>query len=415
MAVARVIGVSLLLAAAAACAPRSNTTAPQPLRSDRGPKATIHAFYSGGLAYRTVDVSFRTEQNAYAVVGHLGGDGVIRIVYPTTPTASGYMSARRVRTKAIQSRFDGAPAFYAMSRTPFRSTGAMLDSYDGLGHGFIFIVATRAPMDFSAASDGYDWDDIRVVDYLLTADPRQAVRELAEQLADGSDYTLKFANSLSTQAFVSHAAMAEDCAWLSGLGYGFASGFWGSWGWWGPRLMLGRSPLHSYAGLRQACHPSYAYSGAGYLRYRLFDLPWNRSDFMPRRRPAPDPAPPVTATLTRPTYRAPDDFTRRGVVRSALERPTSASSGIRSRRWGTDSYDNGFGSRPFGRPGGSSRANDSGIRNSTPRGFDSPRTSGGGGASAAPRAGPSAGPPASRPATRASSTSTSTTETRKQQ
>ena len=418
MVAARTIGLSLLLIAGAACASRTGTTAPKPVRSELGPKASIHASFSGGLAYRTVNASFGTEQNAYAIVGHLGGDGVIRIIYPESPTASGHIRAKRVKTKAIQSRFDGAPAFYALGRAPFRTTAAMMDSYDGLGHGFVFIVATRAPMNVFAASDGFEWDEMNVVDYLRIADPRIAVRELAEQLAGGLDYTLRFANSYSTQSFASYAALAEDCAWLSSLGYGYASGFWGSWGL-GPRLMLGRSAFYYYPGSRSACYPSYAYSGARYLTgYRYADLPWNRIDFVPRRRPAAEPAPPVTATLTRPTYRAPDDFTHRGVMRSALERTASAN-GSRTQRWRNGTAGDDFArSRPFGRPTTISGSHDPVVR-SNPRGNDSPRNSSSGG-SAGPRAGPSSSAPASsRPAATAApsttSASPSTTSTKKHQ
>jgi hypothetical protein len=411
MAGTRTIGLSLLLIAGAACASRTGTTTPKPVRSERGPKASIHASYSGGIAYRWVNASFGTEQNAYAIVGHLGGDGIIRIIYPESPTASSRVWAKRLKTKAIQSRFDGAPAFYSLGRTPFRTTGAMMDSYDGRGHGFVFIIATRGPMNLYAASDGYEWDEMNVVDYLRVADPRDAVRELAEQLAAGMDYTLKFANSYSTQSFASYAALAEDCAWLSSLGYGFASGFWGSWG---PRLMLGRSAFYHYSGLRSGCYPSYAYSGARYLTdYRYAGLPWNRIDVIPRR-PTAEPAPPVTPTLTRPNYRSPDDFSRRREVRSAFERTVSPN-GPRSQRWRNDG-DEFVRSRPHERPTTIRGNSDPGVR-SDPRGSDSPRSASGGSTAGSSRAGPSSSAPASsRPApATTSATSTTTTTTKKHQ
>jgi hypothetical protein len=409
----RVTGLVLLLVAGAACAPRATSVAPRPIKPEDGPKASIHASYSGGLTYRTVNASFHVEQNAYVVVAHLAGDGVIRIVHPQTPQESGRVwTGKRVSVRPIMSRFDGAPSLLSLGRAPFRTTSAMMDSYDGGGHGFVFLVATRYPMNFDAVSDGYEWDEFALTDYLTGSDPRVAIRTFADRMTGGGGYTLRFATSMSTLSFVSYAAMADDCALLSSLGYGYASGFWGSWGF-APLRLMNRSPFYYYPGSRNACYPSYSYAGASYLYGRRYydENRWNTLALGPRRPPVGGPTTPtpVTPTLTRPTYRAPDDFTRHGIARVAVERPTATTRASSARRWQNGSDGDAARSRPFGRPTTSSGGNrDVGARGN-PGGSDSPRSSSGG-ASAGPRAGPSSSAPASRPATTTSTTSTTSTK-----
>jgi len=430
MSAQRLVALSFLVAVAA-CAPRTGTEPPRPIAPEDGPKGSLHVRYSGGILYRTVDVSFRVDQFAYVVVGHLGGDGVIRVLYPTSPL----QAFRPVRTnqsipvRSFMAGFDGAPSLFSQGRSPFRNLSAMMDSYDGRGHGFVFMIATRSVMYIDEFSDGREWDELDVRDYMYSSDPRLAIREFADRLTGGDPYTLKFANSFSTQSFASYASSAYECSLLSSLGYGHLGNFWGTWGLAGLSFLgYGGSPYSGMSG----CGSRYSYYSP---RYAYYD--YARRDAIGPRiptatpgQPQQPPMGPITPVLTRPTQRGFGEASRGVFVgRSAFDRrPTTVNSGLQ--RQGYSSPGDGIRSRPSAsRPSGmdadrpstrsvdrpraytprdnspssSPRTTGGGDRPAPTTRGDSPKSTGGERSSPAPRAAPAPAPksnPPSAPATK---------------
>jgi hypothetical protein len=321
MSAQRLVGLALVVFSAA-CALPSGNQAPRPIVPEEGPGGSLHVRYSGGLIYRTVDATFRVDENAYVLVGHLAGDGVIRVIHPTNPAQAfrAVRAGQSVSTGSFTAAYDGAPSAFSLMSAPFRSMNAMMDSYDGLGHGFVFMVVTRSPMDLDAITDGFEWDEFDVRDYLQTSDPRLAIRDFAESVTRGDKYTIKFAKSFSTQNFASYASTAFDCGTLASLGYGHLPTFWGSWGF-GAHSYLGYGA--SRYGLR---------SGCGGHRYAYRDYAMRRQyayvphvPYAPPRAGGPTlpPPGPITPTLTRPTRRGLGEAAPGVLVgRSAIDRAT---------------------------------------------------------------------------------------------
>jgi len=415
MSAQRLVALSFLVVVAGACAPRTDTQAPRPIAPENGPKGSLHVRYSGGLFYRSVDASFRVDQSAYVIVGHLGGDGVIRVLYPASPLQAfrAVRANQSIPVRTFMAGFDGAPSFFSQGRSPFRNLSAMMDSYDGRGHGFVFMIASRSLMYIDEITDGYEWDELDVLDYLRTSDPRLAIREFAERLNGGDSYTLKFANSFSTQSFASYASSAYDCSLLSSLGYGHLHDFWGSWGVGGLSFLgYGGSP---YSGMSGCGGRRYAYYTP---RYGYYDTR-RQYAFYPRTptptptQPQQPPIGPITPVLTRPTQRAFGEASRGVFVgRSAFDRrPAPVNSGLQ-RRGSSSPRDESIRSRPSGmQPDRPSTRSVDRPRASTPR-DDSPRSSpratGGERSAPAPRAtAPAPAPRSNPPSTTATKSTTS--------
>lgn len=217
MSASRFVALPLALFVAA-CGTR-RVDGPRPLIPDRGPPASIRVGYEGGMLNRSMHAFFRVERNAYVLVGHLGGDGIIRVLYPTTPEYAGWVPARRnLRTQTVHAPHDALPSLFAYSISRFRSVGARHDSYDGRGHGFVFLIASSRPLAYGTLEDDSGhWSEWRVSDYDRTADPRYAVRDFADAIA-GSGYTLKYAGSISATQYDYASSQYWDCALLNSLG-----------------------------------------------------------------------------------------------------------------------------------------------------------------------------------------------------
>ena len=222
MNVSRVI-IGAVLVSAAGCAPRSNDTAPRPLIPRDGPSASVRVQYDGGLFHRQANAVFRVEQPAYVMVAHLGGDGVIRVLFPDDSRSSGYVPARRYfRTETFRGDYDANPSYWFMRPVMMRGTGARYHSYDGQGHGFVFMIASNRPLQFERVSESGYWNDLEVRAYERTLDPRQSIRQFADYVAGGVKYTLDYATSSSSHALHNFAQERVDCAMLSFGGFAMA-------------------------------------------------------------------------------------------------------------------------------------------------------------------------------------------------
>lgn len=216
---ARSLGFSLLLLAAAACRPTTESQAPKPLKPEDGPNAYISVNYDGGLLNRSLRAVFRTEQTSYVLVGHLAGDGRIRVLFPESPDESGLIRGTKYyRTSSTTAHYDALPSLFSFTRSPYRGVGAMHDSYDGAGHGYVFIVASRTPLDYDLLYDYAGWAELEMDGYDRHHDPRFAIRSFADALTRGAKYTLKFASSMTSTSYYSYAMRSWDCSVMSSLG-----------------------------------------------------------------------------------------------------------------------------------------------------------------------------------------------------
>lgn len=233
----RALAFPLLLGLAAACAPVSSTSR-SAIAPQLGPKASIYASYTGGLFDRSVHAWFRVEREAYVMVAHLSGEGVIRVVYPGSPRDSARIAARQsFRTSSFFAPYDAVPSLYSFVAAPIRNPSALISSYDGRGHGYIFLIASDTPLHFDEVSESGLWDEIDVVNYHRFHDPRLFVRDFADMVTADEPYTLRFAQSYSTTSFTSYASAQMDCfvfcslplAALASLGYYYGYGAYGSY------------------------------------------------------------------------------------------------------------------------------------------------------------------------------------------
>jgi hypothetical protein len=199
-----------------ACAPnyyRPETRAT--LVPQNGPRARVYATQYGGLTQRTVRTNFRSDKNAHVIVGRLGGDGRIEILFPENPNASTLiLGGKTYNVAPFEAPYDGVPQLYRYASEIYRTHSARMDSYDGLGNGYVFVIASEHPFLTEALDNHGVWaDSVEVDDYLSLSDPRAAIRDFANVLAGGMPYSLDYAGVLSTYAFGSYGAhQAWDCA-----------------------------------------------------------------------------------------------------------------------------------------------------------------------------------------------------------
>lgn len=252
--------LSALVILLAACAQRPAETAPQPLVPKNGPEAHVRVEYEGGVFSRRLQALFSVRRPAFVMVAHLGGDGVIRVLYPEDARESGWVPGGKLyRTAVTSGDYDAAPGYWFMRPTFFRTVGARTDSYDGNGHGFVFIVASSVPLRFDRVSEYGLWNDFELASYATSSDPRAPVRTYANLIAPNGRYTLDFASSRSTWASSTFAQSRMDCAVLSSR-FGFTPWLYSN---------ISFHGLVGYPGMwPSTCHSAYDRAYYEYLRSR---------------------------------------------------------------------------------------------------------------------------------------------------
>jgi hypothetical protein len=162
------------------------------------------------------------------LVGHLGPDGIVRIIFPTDPTDNGLVQGGKTyRLPEISAGYYDMYRWRNANYGLFRGPAARTDSYDG-GAGYIFVIAAWRPMRFDRFSDNGQWDSFEVADDAYLRDPRPAIYELATLLTgeNREAYTVKFASYFSTTSLYSsyfrNSAFASTfCMGDEPLGYSF--------------------------------------------------------------------------------------------------------------------------------------------------------------------------------------------------
>jgi hypothetical protein len=187
-----------------------------------GPRVNVSAeITSFAAGSRRLRATFHLEDDAYVVVGHLGPDGILRIVFPTDPRDDGFVRGRKSYQTA---------EFFGGFNDQFRyrrSTGlsgmgpAFNDSYDG-GTGYVFVIASWRPMRSDRFSSDGRWDSFELAEMDYLRDPRPAVYELASLLAgeNREAYTVKFARYSNTRMM--YAGFGGPS---SAFGSGYCSGY----------------------------------------------------------------------------------------------------------------------------------------------------------------------------------------------
>ena len=308
----------------AGCLPPATAPAPRPLKPEDGPRGSVHVDLSGGAFSRQIQTRFRVDKGAYVLVGHLGGDGQVRVLYPETPRASGWVSGgKTVSLKPYSALYDMSPHMYSFASVPYRSLGAQLDSYDGLGHGYVFMIASRYPIDYYALVEAKAFEQLEIEDYERTSDPRYAIRAFADDIATGA-YTLKFASSQRTNLY----AQLTGCPSAWGLTSYRTYGSWMDFGY-SYFPFPGSSLFNGFALANFYGYHSYG-SGYGYRSCRgsnyYADVPVYRT-LVTGTVPTGAPPGPVTPRLQRPDRRSLTNPERTAIIggRSSIDRGTVTS------------------------------------------------------------------------------------------
>ncbi|HVX38472.1 MAG TPA: hypothetical protein VHB25_02775, partial [Gemmatimonadaceae bacterium] len=174
----------------------------QSIADREGPRVSVRAEMESYSGTRRVRASFHVDDDAYVVVGHIGPDGVLRIVFPTDPRDDGFVQGGHLYQTA---QFFGGYADEYQYRlrdvSLYRHSAAEHDSYDG-GLGYVFVIASWRPMHVDQFSEDGRWDTFELTDLEYLSDPRPAVHELASLLVGDQPeaYTVKFASYFNTLA-----------------------------------------------------------------------------------------------------------------------------------------------------------------------------------------------------------------------
>src|SRR5438477_12937220 len=111
-----IAGLGLALGSADAAAQRADlSSAPPP----DGPRVTVSARFAPFASARFVDASFHAYDDAYVLVGHVGPDGDIRVVFPRQPGDDGFM--RRGDSHSISNVVAGRTTSYFARYSAVRS------------------------------------------------------------------------------------------------------------------------------------------------------------------------------------------------------------------------------------------------------------------------------------------------------
>jgi len=215
----RYLGLAMSLFLAAACSRPETAPVPRPIVPTDGPRVSIYTSVTGGLLNRRVDAVFKVDESAYVLVGHLAADGSVDIIYPATPyEAKPLRGPQRVRTRMFDASPDVNLALFNASRLRYRPMTARFDSYDGSGQGYVFIVASRMPLNYGAFSAGKEWDRVSIDNYNESSDPRLGIREFADELAAGASYSIGYARAWTSVNY-NQFANSFDCVLAASLSY----------------------------------------------------------------------------------------------------------------------------------------------------------------------------------------------------
>jgi hypothetical protein len=172
----------------------------QAVADREGPRVSVTTYLNTFSSSRRVRANFRVDDDAYVVVGHVGPDGVVRVVFPEDPKDDGFVKGDHTyQTTEFFGGFSQDYRFRAQNAL-FRPYDVHRDSYDGTGLGYVFVIASWRPMRVDQFASEGTWDSFELTDDAYLRDPRPAIQELASLLAgeNREAYTVKYARAFNT-------------------------------------------------------------------------------------------------------------------------------------------------------------------------------------------------------------------------
>jgi hypothetical protein len=147
-----------------------------------GPDVRIRANVVSTQNSRMIQPVVSLGDSAYLVIGDIGDDGTLRIVYPTRPGEPNFVSRK--------GSFEG-PRFQPRVVLPFiRTTFSTARSAPG----HTFVIASSSPLDLSKLAEGDRWSVFDVYYDNHMNDPRPAITDLAASIATNvGDISISYA------------------------------------------------------------------------------------------------------------------------------------------------------------------------------------------------------------------------------
>ncbi|MDP9349091.1 MAG: DUF4384 domain-containing protein, partial [Gemmatimonadota bacterium] len=178
-------------------------------------------FHSGDPLH----VRFRTSESAYVAVIHLSTSGEVEFLYPRSPWDDGYVRGRRSYS---------LPAAGSYARWSARGPS---------GIGYVYVVASEEPLDFSAFRDryGHDWSFWKL-GRAVRGDPYYALDRITEQLVRDPEYAGYAVDYFTYHVGRRHSYPRYACY----DGYGYGGQGWGEYYYSCDRLrvLLGSDPYY---------------------------------------------------------------------------------------------------------------------------------------------------------------------------
>jgi hypothetical protein len=136
-----------------------------------GPGVRIRAQVVATSNSRLIEPVVSLSDSAYLVIGDIGDDGTMRIVYPTQPGEANLIKKGR--------SFEG-PRFQPRVILPFMRSPL---SVSRTAPGYAFVIASSLPLDLSKLAEGEHWSTFDVYYDNHMIDPRPAITDLAAAIS----------------------------------------------------------------------------------------------------------------------------------------------------------------------------------------------------------------------------------------
>jgi hypothetical protein len=136
-----------------------------------GPGVRIRANVVNSNDSRVIEPVVYLSDSAYLVIGDIGDDGTMRIVYPARPGEQNFVKK--------QWSFEG-PRFQPRIVLPFMPTAF---SAARTAPGYAFAIASSIPLDLSKLTEGERWAVFDVMHDNYMNDPRAAITDLVTAIS----------------------------------------------------------------------------------------------------------------------------------------------------------------------------------------------------------------------------------------